>query len=121
MLIRKGADVNLETNLGEVKIIYYFCTHIQTALHLATCRKDPDVVECLLNAGAKVDAQKYVSFETPLHMAARGCCLLLVRMLIDGGAQVNATTTEGYVNRIGNNFLNTTDCTTPTCNFLWLS
>lgn len=67
-----------------------------TPLHLAAGMGCEDLVQQLIVAGAKVNAQDHVrecggGQETPIHRAAVGGHLEALRQLIHGGAQVNKT------------------------------
>ena len=70
------------------------------ALHAAAATGRPDVVECLLAAGAAVDRRDPGTGRTPLHAAVsagpdQGDAATVVGVLLNAGADVNATTNDG--------------------------
>ena len=81
-LLRDGADVNAPQGDG------------MTALHWAAEHDDPELVDVLLYAGARLDAGTRIGHYTPLHLAARGARATVVRMLLDAGSDPNASTTN---------------------------
>lgn len=66
-----------------------------TPLHLATYLDDADILKCLLQAGANVNAVGGLQ-ETPLWGAIRNEKLDNVKLLVEAGANVNAKDTFGY-------------------------
>jgi ankyrin repeat protein len=90
-LIEHGADVNFYINAF-------------SPLHVAVMKNKKEIVEILLNKGARVDAKIngfhwYAGYdgydgETPLMWAARDGYTEIVRLLIKHGADVNAKITE---------------------------
>lgn len=87
-LIANNIDVNHKDVAGE------------TPLHLACCRNHPEMVELLINNGAKVDAQSYerAGFKTPLLTMLSYPIRVnsdIVRILLKNGADPNATSKEG--------------------------
>ena len=87
-LIANNIDVNHKDVTGE------------TPLHLACCNNHPEMVELLINNGAKVDAQSYelAGFKTPLLTMLSSPIRVksdIVRILLKNGADPNATSKEG--------------------------
>ncbi|MFQ6039423.1 MAG: sigma-70 family RNA polymerase sigma factor [Candidatus Poribacteria bacterium] len=80
LLIRSGADVNLPRDWGN------------SALHCAA--GDDEVVECLLEHGAKVDDRNNDG-QTPLHAAMESGNLKAAELLIKHGAEINAKDKQG--------------------------
>ncbi|WP_353280506.1 ankyrin repeat domain-containing protein [Wolbachia endosymbiont (group B) of Silvanus unidentatus] len=79
-LIDKGADVNTKNKYGV------------TALHVAAYDGKLNVVKCLVNKCANVNANAVELFRsgTPLHCAVHSGKLSIVKCLIDKGAYVDA-------------------------------
>jgi ankyrin repeat protein len=71
---------------------------LETPLHQACLRGEPDMVRWLIEHGASIDARKDTG-ETPLHIAARRGSLALVRLLIDRGANVQLAANDGRLAR----------------------
>ncbi|HIE27124.1 TPA: hypothetical protein EYP66_07545, partial [Candidatus Poribacteria bacterium] len=83
LLIRSGADVNLPKDWG------------RSALWNAVNRADyDDVIECLLEHGAKVDEPDDEGL-TPLHAAVRSCNLKAAELLVRYGTEINAKDKRG--------------------------
>ena len=82
-LVRAGGDVNGAQGDG------------MTALHWAATYGDPELTEVLLYAGANVKATSRLGRFTPLHVASQGGFAVVVKALLDRGADVNAATTTG--------------------------
>ena len=82
-LVRAGGDVNGAQGDG------------MTALHWAATYGDPELTEVLLYAGANVRATSRLGRFTPLHVASQGGFAVVVKALLDRGADVNAATTTG--------------------------
>jgi ankyrin repeat protein len=87
-LLDANADVDLPNNQG------------WTPLHCSTfCgneAKDVAIVEAILDAGADPNAVEPTYGETPLHYAVKATnSPEMVKLLIDAGADVNATSTSG--------------------------
>jgi ankyrin repeat protein len=84
-LLHAGADVNARSN------VYH-----QTPLHCAANvrsnvrRGDKSIIETLLKAGARPNLQSQ-NIGTPLHLAARTGQNEKVKMLLEGGATINAS------------------------------
>ena len=66
-----------------------------TALHWAAYKNDADIVDALIRAGAKVDAQTRDGGITPLSLAASNGNAAAVEALLKGGANPNLTVEEG--------------------------
>jgi ankyrin repeat protein len=71
---------------------------LETPLHQACLRGEPEMVRWLLDVGASIDAQKDTG-ETPLHLAARRGSLALIRLLLDRGANPQLAAADGRVPR----------------------
>ena len=65
-----------------------------TALHWAVHHGDAELVEMLLDAGAKVDARNRYGVP-PLHLAAENGDSVLTTLLLDRGADANTALPEG--------------------------
>lgn len=61
----------------------------RTSLHLASSRGDTEIVELLLEAGAKVNDKNKFGW-TPLHLASRQGHIEIVQMLLKAGADPGA-------------------------------
>ncbi|XP_049843854.1 ankyrin-3-like [Schistocerca gregaria] len=83
LLLKAGADV------GAVEV----CN--RTALHCAPQRGHVEVVRCLVDNGAEVDARITVAMYTPLHFAATFDRADMVRLLAASGADLNARDHQG--------------------------
>jgi len=84
LLIRRGADVNLPKDWG------------RSALWNAVNGPNyDDVVECLLEHGAKVDVPDGEKGRTPLHVAVRSGNLKAAELLISYGAEIDARDNDG--------------------------
>ncbi len=102
LLLRRGAKVNARENWGG-----------QTALMWAAAQSQPQMIKLLLSQGAKVnerstvrDWQRRVTAEgrpkdmnrgglTPLLFAAREGCIECLRVLLDGGADIDLADPDG--------------------------
>lgn len=87
-LIANNIDVNSKDVSGK------------TPLHLACCTNHPEMVELLIDSGAKVDAQTYdiAGFKTPLLTMLSSPIRVnsdIVRILLKNGADPKATSKEG--------------------------
>ena len=81
-LIKKGADVNLENESGNIP------------LHAASWYRHVDVAELLLDNGSKADHGNKAG-RTPLHVATINDSAEIARMLIDRGADINKADDAG--------------------------
>ena len=82
-LVRAGGDVNGAQGDG------------MTALHWAATYGDVELTDVLLYAGANVKATSRLGRYTPLHVASQGGFGVVVKTLLDRGADPNALTTTG--------------------------
>lgn len=62
-----------------------------TPMHFASDRGFVDIVQCLLEAGADVNASEGASGTTPLHWAAAGGRIEVVKLLVSHKADIEAT------------------------------
>ncbi len=81
--LQQGADVNAAQGDG------------MTALHWAAESGNEQLAQVLLKSGANTTVVTRIGRYTPLHIAAKGGHAVLVRLLADAKADVNATTTTG--------------------------
>ena len=86
MLLDRGAEVNKPDTDGF------------TPLHEAAIRGQLEVVQFLIERGAKFDttATGHWSGKTPLHSAAREGKKDVVQLLLDRGAGINKPDTDGF-------------------------
>jgi len=89
VLLEKGADPNIQAT-GETKSM----SKGVTALHIASCAHDAEVVDLLLEAGAKVDLVDATG-DTPLHLASWSGASLIVGKLLAAGAKVDTIDATG--------------------------
>ncbi|MGQ0767046.1 MAG: ankyrin repeat domain-containing protein [Gemmatimonadota bacterium] len=82
-LVSAGTDVNVPLGDG------------MTALHWAAERRDTGMTALLLRSRAGTAATTRIGSHTPLHIAGRSGSGEVVRLLLDGGADVNALTAGG--------------------------
>ncbi|KAL8575541.1 hypothetical protein ACOMHN_059605 [Nucella lapillus] len=68
------------------------------ALHRACKEGKREVVRCLLSLEQNIDinAEDYVTRDSPLHVAIANGCIEVVKMLLDKNADVNHTNRYGY-------------------------
>lgn len=88
-LVSRGADINAEN---------FMC---MSAIHLATVSSKKDTVSLLIKKGAKVNPENASSgfcyiFSTPLLMAAYNGDTEIVKLLVKGGANIDAVSYCGY-------------------------
>jgi ankyrin repeat protein len=81
-LATNSGDLNLPDDAG------------RTPLHLAATHCQTEVVQLLLDKGARIDA-KATGGATPLHLAAQAGCAEVVSLLLAKGAKVNARDDQG--------------------------
>ncbi|XP_060903554.1 ankyrin repeat and SOCS box protein 5 isoform X1 [Labrus mixtus] len=79
-LVTWGADVDMDI------------PHLGTALYTACVCQELECARKLLREGANV--QKGRSLDSPLHAAAEKDCTVVVKLLLDFGADINARNTE---------------------------
>lgn len=82
-LVEQGADVDA------------FGYEELTPLAYATYVQNHGLVEYLLAQGAKVDRAHPAEGITPLHYAARKCDASMIRVLVDGGADITVGDARG--------------------------
>lgn len=82
-LLEAKANVNIGTIEGE------------TPLHLAVKSKSLELVNKLIEKGAKVDVDHAVTLSTPLHIGAVFASLEVIKALVEKGAQVNKQNVYG--------------------------
>ena len=80
--------------LPEVELNHQDSEDKDTALHLAVCAVQTDVVQVLIDAGADIDTQNDYGC-SPLHTACESGELYIVKMLVRAGAEVRATNDIG--------------------------
>ncbi len=86
LLVKYGASINAQNNIGE------------TPLHEAAERGHAKMADYLLSKGADINAKVTNQFEdnkTPLHYAAFGCKLGVVRLLVKKKADLNILNGKG--------------------------
>jgi ankyrin repeat protein len=69
-----------------------------TPLHIAALRGDRHAINCLLDAGAKIDAKGDMS-NTPLYYTVMGDHLLAAESLLERGADPDALSELGFTPR----------------------
>lgn len=83
--IEAGANINARVdNMGNA-----------TMLHLAAIRSNEDIVQLLIDFGAKIDAVSEKQY-TPLHCAAKYGNVKAIDLLIKAGADIEATTHKWF-------------------------
>ena len=82
-LLQEGADVNAAHGDG------------MTALHWAAERRDAEMAELLIYAGANVEAVTRIAHYTPLHIASKAGSVAVIEHLLKAGSDVHATTGSG--------------------------
>ena len=117
VLLRAGAGVNVADTHGRTCVILaahggdteIVCTLLcmpdvevdqgdnngRTALHHAAYKKQADVVQLLIDAGADIEAKDTYRWP-PLHKATEGGRLDIVKMLVSAGADVRAPDDNGH-------------------------
>ena len=81
--------------LPEVELNHQDSEDKDTALHLAVCAVQTDVVQVLIDAGADIDTRGDDG-RSPLHTAYNSETPDVVKMLVEAGAGVRATDNDGY-------------------------
>ena len=81
-LLEQGADVNAAQGDG------------MTALHWASERDEPQVVDVLLLAGANTEAVTRIGQYTPLHLASKSGSASIVEKMLAVGSDVHAITSN---------------------------
>ena len=82
LLIRRGADVNIENHFGDSPLLQ------------AVYRGDHGLVELLIERGANIDHKNRFG-DTPLREAARRDLIVMVQILVDRGANLNMQNRHG--------------------------
>jgi len=90
LLIAKGADVNAKDEHGMTPL--YFAADL-AIMHAEQYREG--MIELLLAEGADANTERGESGLTPLHRAAEFGRIEVAKLLIAGGAYVNARTKDG--------------------------
>ena len=90
-------DVNHRDTTSDATVLHYAVNH----------RKKHTIVQVLIDAGADVDAQENKGGRSPLHFACASGVLDVVKMLVEAGAGVCVTDSDGctclhYAARYGN-------------------
>jgi len=81
---QKGAEVNAQNRTGE------------TPLHNACCYGHVEIVQVLLDLGAKPNLTTITTKETPLHWAARLKSPDIVALLLNAGADPTIEGKDGF-------------------------
>lgn len=85
MLLRSGAEVNLDDGEEDVHPLFI------------ACRKgDVDIVTSLLDAGAKVNSRRQKDGQTPLFMSIRKGHLNVAEVLLKAGADADTSNHDGH-------------------------
>ena len=84
MFISKGADLNKVDKFG------------RSPLHVAAAVDYVDMVEFLLENGARVDTKTFGECQTPIHFAAKNDAVNAMKMLLAYKSDINCT---DYKNR----------------------
>jgi len=78
LLVNAGAEINIQNDIS------------YTPLHRYVTSPHPEIVEFLIQHGAKVDATTDNERNTPLHTAMLGGEIETLKLLLDNGADINA-------------------------------
>ncbi|MFC1766557.1 ankyrin repeat domain-containing protein [Planctomycetota bacterium] len=114
LLIEHGADVDARARLDAIyRLQFWYLIEGRgaTALHLAACAGDKNMVELLIAKGADVNLKAGYG-NTALHLAVSANHLDVVKVLVEAGADVNAKADRVMIYRTdmpGGPFLVTTE------------
>jgi ankyrin repeat protein len=94
LLLDAGADINARNR-------HKFAGPGNSPLSAATYMQRADVARFLIERGAEVNQDDNAGF-TPLHLAAANGSVEIARLLLDGGADASARTSDAGGSRYGN-------------------